>query len=124
MDPGAFEDEAVAALRKARELVKEDPSLREPESNAPKIEPPQASFQARITNVQPDWLHVLMNSLSEEAYGLGLRSKITCDFSILPFPVEVRCDGSKEACDKFEAHLNWIIPYINQKVAEKTVGSP
>lgn len=118
LDPGAFEDEAVAALRIARALIKQDPSLKEPEPNPPKIERPRASFKARITNVHPDWLNILMNNLSQVAYGLGLLSQITCDFSVSPYPVEVRCDGSEEACGKFEAHVDRLVQYIDEKVAE------
>jgi len=119
MDPGAFEDEAIAALRKARELIRQDPTLKEPDIQPPKVEPPEASYKSRITNIQSDWLTVLMNSLSQEAYGLGLRSRITCDFSVIPYAVEVRCDGSADACKKFDAHVDWLIQFINNKVAEQ-----
>jgi hypothetical protein len=118
MDPGAFEDEAIAALRKARELIKKDPTLKEPEPKPPAVEAPQASYKSRITNVHAGWLDILMNSLSQEAYGLGLRSKITREFST-PAAVEVRCDGSEVACRKFEAHVDWVIQYINHKVSGK-----
>jgi hypothetical protein len=117
MDPGAFEDEAIAALRKARELIRQDPTLKEADIKPPKVEPPEASYKSRIT--KSDWLNVFMNSLSQEAYGLGLRSKITCDFSVVPCAVEVRCDGTADACKKFDAHADWLIQYINEKIAEK-----
>ena len=120
INPGAYEDEAIAALRKARELVQTDPTLAHREPPAPPvISPPEASYAARITNIQSDWLNVVINSLSQEAYGLGLRSKITCDFSVLPYAVEVRCDGDRQACDKFKAHVAWVIEFVNKKVAEK-----
>ena len=119
MDPGAFEDEAIAALRKARELIRQDPGLKEPEIRPPKVEPPEASFKSRITNVQNDWLTILMSNLSQEAYGLGLKSKIVCDYSERLTTVEVRCDGSADACKKFQGHVDWLIQYINKKVAEK-----
>jgi len=119
MDPGAFEDEAIAALRKARELIRQYPGLKEPEIRPPKVEPPEASFKSRITNVQNDWLTILMSNLSQEAYGLGLKSKIVCDHSERLTTVEVRCDGSADACKKFQGHVDWLIQYINKKVAEK-----
>ncbi|WP_316166119.1 MULTISPECIES: hypothetical protein [unclassified Bradyrhizobium] len=119
MDPGAFEDEAIAALRKARELVRQDPTLKHPEINPPQIEKPKASFKARISNVDERWLTILMSNLSEEAYGLGLRSKIACDFSQTPIAVEVRCDGEQDACNTFEAHADWLIDYINKTLSEK-----
>jgi hypothetical protein len=119
MDPGAFEDEAIVALCKARELIREDPTLKEPDIQPPKVEPPEASYEARITNIQDDWLNALTNSLSQEAYGLGLRSKITRDFSIVPYAVEVRCDGSADACKKFDAYVDRLIQFINEEVAEK-----
>ncbi len=119
MDPGAFEDEAIAALRKARELIRQDPGLKEPEIRPPKVEPAEASFKSRITNVQNDWLTILMSNLSQEAYGLGLKSKIVCDYSERLTTVEVRCDGSADACKKFQGHVDWLIQYINKKVAEK-----
>jgi hypothetical protein len=121
MDPAAFEDEAIAALRKARQLVREDPSLKQPGVHRPRVEPSQTTIKARITSLHPDWLNILLNSLSQQAYGLGLRSKITCDFSVTPWAVEAQCDGSEEACNKFLAHVDWVVEYINKQVAADRV---
>jgi hypothetical protein len=60
-------------------------------------------------------LNIFLNSLSAEAYGLGLKSKLVCDFNEVPYPVDIRCDGPKEACDAFKAHLSWLIDHINSK---------
>ncbi len=60
-----------------------------------------------------------MSNLSQEAYGLGLKSKIVCDYFERLTTVEVRCDGSADACKKFQGHVDWLIQYINKKVAEK-----
>ncbi len=60
-----------------------------------------------------------MSNLSQEAYGLGLKSKIVCDYSERLTTVEVRCDGSADAYKKFQGHVDWLIQYINKKVAEK-----
>src|SRR5260370_42046319 len=118
MDPGAFEDEAIAALRKARELIRQDPGLKEPEIRPPKVEPAEASFKSRITNVQNDWLTILMSNLSQEAYGLGLKSKIVCDYAERLTTVEVRCDGSADASNKFQGPLDSPIHYTNKQYAE------
>jgi hypothetical protein len=105
--------------RQSYKAIRQDPGLKEPEIRPPKVEPPEASFKSRITNVQNDWLTILMSNLSQEAYGLGLKSKIVCDYSERLTTVEVRCDGSADACKKFQGHVDWLIQYINKKVAEK-----
>lgn len=117
VNPGAYEAEAIVALRKARELIRQNPSLAHPAPPAAPIPKPgpqdEASFQSRIIKVHPDWLLIFLNSLSQEAYGLGLKNKIVCDFSEIPTAVDVRCDGPKAACQAFQAHLEWLIDYIN-----------
>ena len=116
INPGAFEEEAIAALRKAREIIKQHPSLAHPEPVAPPvIPPPDDSIEFKITNVKPFWMMILVSSLSQEAYGLGLRSKISFDYDVVPVAVDIRCDGSSAACVKFKAHLEWIIGYINSQ---------
>jgi hypothetical protein len=120
INPGAYEQEAVTALRKARELVKKDPTLAHPAppppAPAPKPSPVgETSHEVRITNVAPFWLYILLNSLSQEAYGLGLKSKMVIDFTTTPYALDVRCDGNKASCDAFEAHVDWIIGYINSQ---------
>jgi len=118
INPGAYESEAVAALRAARQLIKKNPALAHPpphpQAPAPKPAPPgEYSHQVRITNVAPFWLYITINSLSQLAYGLGLKSKIVIDFKERPYALNVRCDGTKTACDAFACHVDWLIGYIN-----------
>jgi hypothetical protein len=117
VNPGAYDDEAVAALHKAREMVKHDPSLAHPAPPPPapvsKPLPPDHSIGFRVTQVSSFWLNILIGSLSAEAYGLDLKSKFSFDFSVVPTAVDIRCDGSQVACDAFTAHLNWLIAHIN-----------
>src|SRR5258708_33639726 len=120
INPGAYEGEAIAALHKARELVKKTPSLAHPPPPPPPLPPAakpappdEASFQVQITNVPPFWLNILLNLLSQEAYGLGLKSKMVCDFK--ESAVDVRCDGPKKACKAFEAHVTWVVDYVNSQ---------
>jgi hypothetical protein len=121
VDPGAYDAEAISALRKAYELVKRDPSVaisQRPSTPSPKPAPPNdKSFQARIKHVPPSWLIIALNSLSQNAYGLGLVSKITCDFEETPTAIDVRCDGSPEAVDAFEAHVQWLLDYVNSQAS-------
>src|SRR5580704_976109 len=107
INPGSYEQEAIAALRKARDFAKNDPSLAHPPPPPPtpvmKGAPPdEASLQSKVTNITRFWLPIFLSNLSEQAYGLGLKSKLSCDFSVSPTTVNIRCDGSNEA---FQAHL-------------------
>jgi hypothetical protein len=100
--------------------VQNDPSLAHRAAlRPPKIKPPEFSYKVRINNVNRDWLTILMANLSQEAYGLGLRSKIVCEYLGLSTTVEVRCDGSAAACAKFRAHVDWLVEYVNKKITEK-----
>jgi len=123
VNPGAYEPEAIAALRMARELVKKNPALAHPPPHpqvpTPKPAPPgEHSHQIRITNVAPFWLYIALNSLSQQAYGLGLKSKIVVDFKQLPYAIDIRCDGPEVACDAFARHVDWLIDYINSQPRE------
>jgi hypothetical protein len=74
INPGVYEEEAIAALLKARELVKKDPSLAHPEppplpTVAKPVPTDEASFQVRITNVPQFWLNIFLNMVSQEADG-------------------------------------------------------
>ena len=66
VNPGAYEGEAIGALRKARELAKRDPSLAN--GVAPGIAlfessaPPEQSVQFRLTNIPFSWLKICINS--------------------------------------------------------------
>jgi hypothetical protein len=94
VNPGAYETEAVAALRAAL--------AHPPLHPRPKAAPlGEHSRQVRITNVAPFWLYIVINSLSQQAYGLGLKRKIVIDFKVTPYALDVRCDGAETACDAF-----------------------
>jgi hypothetical protein len=73
INPGAYEGEAMAALRKARELVKHNPSLAHPKTPpTPKPSfPDDDALEVKITNIFPYWLNIFLNGLSAEAYGLA-----------------------------------------------------
>jgi hypothetical protein len=103
INPGAYEQEAVAALHKARELVKRDPSLAFDLSPiryaSPRLDAAdEASFEVEIGGVSEFWLPIVLNALSEQAYVLSLRSKFICDFAT-PITVHVTCDGRETACE-------------------------
>jgi hypothetical protein len=116
ISPGAYEEEAISALRKAREVVKKNPLLAHPAPPTPAPVPaPDHSVQYRATNISPFWLNIFIGGLSEQAYGLGLRSKFSFDFGVAPTAVDIRCDGPKASCESFEAHLNWVVGYINSQ---------
>jgi hypothetical protein len=117
LNPGAYEQEAVAALRRAREIVKNNPQLAHPDSPPPPKLPstpppkPEHSIEYKVSKVTLFWAPIVLSNLSEKAYGLGLRSKFSCDFA--EEWVDIRCDGPKEACDLFVVHLQWLINHIN-----------
>src|SRR5215475_16120308 len=121
LSPGAYEEEAVAALRKAREIVKKNPTLAHPEPPSPQRPPstpppkPEHSIEYRVSRITQFWLGIFLSNLSQKAYGLGLRSKFSCDFTEIPTAVDLRCDGSKEACDLFVEHLHCLINHINSQ---------
>jgi hypothetical protein len=120
VNPGAIEGEALAAFRKMRELVKENPALGHPApQTAPAPKPPQATLKARITRVHSEWVLILIGQLSKRAYELDLRNKITFDFSAAQTAIELVCEGSADACNEFERHVDWCIDYINRKLSER-----
>src|SRR5215470_14885509 len=101
VNPATYEEEAITALRKARELVKEDRALAHPAPPpppAPEPREPHYYFQVEITNIPSDWLTLVAHRLSKEAYALGLKSKIEYDFSDIPAALNVRADGCWGAC--------------------------
>jgi hypothetical protein len=120
VNPGAYETEAVAALRAARQLIRKNPSLAHPPLH-PRVHTPKPaplgehSHQVRITNLAPLWLYIAINSLSQQAYGLGLKNKIVIDFKSMPFALDVRCDGAETGCDAFARYVNRLIAYINSQ---------
>ena len=117
LNPGAYEEEAITALRKARELVRQDPELAHSPPPPPSpLEPPspvEHSLDFEVTKIPPYWINIFTNNVSEAAYGLGLKSKIVVELEAAPRVIQIRCDGPKQACAVFEAHLNWLITYIN-----------
>jgi hypothetical protein len=116
VNPGAYEEEAIAALLKARQLAKENPSLAHPPYSPPvKPSPPEASKQFAITKIPPFWLNILASNISNMAYGLGLKSKISYDFKQRPVALSIRCDGTLAACNALEAHIHWLIIYVNSR---------
>jgi hypothetical protein len=119
VNPGAYEDEAIAALLKARQLAKENPSLAHPPySPQVKLSPSEASKQFTITKIKPFWLNILADNISNMAYGLDLKSKISYDFKQRPVALSIRCDGTLAACNALEAHLHWLINYVNSQHAQ------
>ena len=122
LSPGAYEKEAIAALMKARAVVQKNPSLAHPEPlpKVPSAPKPDHSIQYTVSHVTMDWLSVLLSSLSEQAYGLGLKSKFSCDYSNTGqgVTVNIRCDGLEAGCDAFVAHLNWLLTHINSELAK------
>ena len=125
VNPATYEEEAITALRKARELVKEDRALAHPAPPPPPPPPappqPDYCFQVEITNISPDWLTLVAHNLSKEAYGLGLKSKIEYDFSDIPASLSVRADGSKQACRAFERHFTVLIDFVNSQQRQPKV---
>jgi Protein of unknown function (DUF2786) len=118
ISPGAYEQEAVAALHKARELVKREPNLAfDLPSMAGHDSPDEVSFEAEISGISEFWLPILINSLSERAYVLRLRSKFTCDLAT-PAAVHVKWDGGETACETFKEHLNLLVEYIQSRQRE------
>jgi hypothetical protein len=116
INPGAYEDEAIAALRRARALVQENFSLAFPEPTPPKPSADEdGSFQTHISNITALVLPVLMTNLSAQAYGLGLKSKIEVEFIAgrTTYALDVRCDGNASACQVFEEYVSWSIDFYN-----------
>ena len=118
VNPGAYEEEAITALRKARALVQENPSLAHPEPVAPppKSQPAQDySYQTQITNISALRLPVIMTGLSAEAYGLGLKSKLELEFveGATRYILNVRVDGPKLGCETFDRYVKGLIEFHN-----------
>ena len=115
VNPATYEEEAITALRKARELVRENRALAHPAPPPPPAAKQDYYFQVEITNVPSEWLTLVAHSLSKEAYDLELKSKIEYDFSDTPLSLKVRADGSKEACRAFERRFGLLMDFVNSQ---------
>jgi hypothetical protein len=115
INPGAYEQEAVAALHKARELVKGNPNLAFDLASMSGFDPPdEVSFETEIGGISEFWLPIVLNTLSEQAYNLGLKSRIICDL-VMPTTVHIKCTGTASACEAFKDHLKLLREYINSR---------
>jgi hypothetical protein len=119
INPGAYEQEAVAAFHKAREWLRAiqilPSALPSPRYRLPRLDPAdEASFEIVISGISEFWLPILLNALSEQTYVLELKSKIICDFAT-PTTVHVKCDGREMACEAFNEHLNSLVEYIRSR---------
>jgi hypothetical protein len=121
VNPATYEEEAIAALRKARELVKQNRVLAHPALPSPQPAASEYHFQVVIINIPTDWLGVVAEILCKKADGLGLNSKIEYDFSTIPSGLDVRAEGGKQACDAFERHVVWLIDYMNSRLAQPQI---
>lgn len=122
INPGAIEGEAIAALRRLRELVKNNPGLAHPPSMpSPQVSPtparPASTLNVRLTSVHPDWLLIAVSLLSRSAYQLALKYQIDFDFSAIPTAVTMICEGTDPACSSMSGQVNWIVNYINEQIS-------
>ena len=72
-------------------LVRQNPALTAPPPPPPMPQPvpvkeEEASTQWRLTKLPPFWLPITISNLSEQAFALGLRSKLVYDFTVRKFP--------------------------------------
>jgi hypothetical protein len=123
VNPGAVEGEAIAALNRMRELVRQNPSLAHPPPAAAEVQtkpaPPQpalASYETKITSVHPDWVLIVVGLLSKRAYELELKSRFQFDFSQSLTAIEIFCSGSEIACESFQGEVRWCVNYVNDKL--------
>jgi hypothetical protein len=105
--------------QKARELVRRDPDLafsllpgEHPLSCADLAD--EASFEVNVSGVHDFWLPILLNTLSEQAYVLGLKSQLTCDFAT-PTTVHVKCNGRETSCKAFDDYIHVLMEYIDSR---------
>ena len=114
VNPATYEEEAFAALRKARELVKQNHSLAHPPLASPSITRPSSYyFELKLTNIPLFWLPLVADRLSREASGLGLKNKIEYDLGSSQTSLDIRVDGPKVACDVFHLRVDWLVDYVN-----------
>jgi len=104
VNPGAQEPEAIAALRRARQLVRQNPELAHPPTPEPVSaqKKPEASFKAKITDISNDWIAILMGLLSKCAHTYGLLSRFDVEFRDTGVDLNVLVEGTSRACTDFE----------------------
>lgn len=122
VNPAAKDGEAQAAFAKLRDLVKQNPAVTAPPPPPPMPEPvavkeEETSTEWRLTNLPPFWLPITASNLSEQAFALGLRSKIVYDFKVVPTAIDILCVGSPKACESFNVYLKFLIDYTNTQPA-------
>jgi hypothetical protein len=115
INPGAPEGEATAALNRARELVRKDPSLAHPAPKLPTAAPPDHVISnIKVTNIPHLWLSILLSSVSEQAYDLGLMIRMSCNFNEPLISVDIKCSGQNKAHELLETYLKRLIVIINK----------
>jgi hypothetical protein len=120
MHPQTVPQEAHAAFLRARQIVKANPSLaHSPASETISVPKPpkEATFEATITSVHPDWILILIGALSRSAYKLDLKYQIDFDFSQSLIAINLVCHGSKQSCEAMEGQVDWAINYINDEIS-------
>jgi hypothetical protein len=119
--PETMPGEALAAFHRARDLAKANPSLLHSPSTSPQPQnarsPYQATFDVTISSLHPDWTLIIVEQLSQRAYELDLQYKINFDFTQL-VALKMVCQGSERACRDFEAHMRWVVNYVNNKLRQ------
>jgi hypothetical protein len=125
INPGSIEGEAVAALRRLRELVAKNPTLAHPTSHLPQVArapppEPNATLNVRVTGVHPDWLLIGVSLLSRTAFELTLKYRIDFDFSEIPTVLTLVCEGTDQACSAMSDDVTWLINYINKQTSKSS----
>ena len=120
MHPQTVPQEAHAAFLRARQIVKANPSLaHSPASEAVSVAKPsrEATFEATVTSVHPDWVLILVDALSRSAYKLDLKYQIAFDFSQSLTAINFTCRGSNQSCEAMEGQVSWVINYIDDEIS-------
>jgi hypothetical protein len=112
INPAAHDGEAQAAFARLRDMAKQNPDLRTPPPPVAS-NPPEHTEQWRLTKISSYWLPIILDNLSGQAYDVGLRSKLACDFGEVPAALDITCTGPKAACDKFGQALTVLVDFIN-----------
>ena len=122
INPGAIEEEAAAALRRLRELVKRNPTLAHlpipPAPLDPQPSPSSTTLNVRVTTVHPDWLLILVSLISQSAHFLALRYRIGFDFNEIPTALTLVCEGTDTACTSMSNQVTWCVNYINSQITK------